>query len=113
MPGWWQGWRTTGLVEDNAVPADAQFYRDVIDPGLLRVARQRDVILPLSRLDTHGDRLSMTTPTPTDTTPTTKRAAALQMLNTLAAFRDPSWDAWRVALAALDGAALTDDQAEI
>jgi len=41
------------------------------------------------------------------------RSPALQMLTTLPAFSGPSWDAWRAALAALDGVPLPDEQAEI
>lgn len=57
-----------------------------------------------------------TTPTPTSTTAATDsdtRPPVIKLMAALTAFRDPSWNAWRCALTALDGGPLTEEQAAI
>src|SRR5262245_40094630 len=50
---------------------------------------------------------------PSASEPTRERPSALRVMAALATFREPSWDAWRAAIATLDGVPLTDAQAGI
>src|SRR5262245_12208685 len=50
---------------------------------------------------------------PRTSEPVSERPSALRVMGALATFREPSWDAWRAAIATLDGVPLTDAQAEI